>query len=70
MDSAGKRKSQKPAHGPPLLARVVAANITVFTTCTSILAHMDMNRGKATLNGGKNDEKGSGHGMAKASRQT
>ena len=33
MDSAGKRaKSQKPAHGPPLQARVVAANRTVVTT--------------------------------------
>ena len=28
---------------------------------------MDMNRGKATLNGGKNDE-GSGHGMAKGAQ--
>ena len=32
MDSAGKRESQKPPHGPPLQARVVAANRTVLTT--------------------------------------
>ena len=33
MDSAGKKaKSQKPAHGPPLQARVAAANRTVCTT--------------------------------------
>ena len=32
MDSAGKRSSQKPAHGPPLQARVAAANGTVLTT--------------------------------------
>ena len=30
MDSAGKRESQKPPHGPPLQARVVAANRTVL----------------------------------------
>ena len=35
MDSAGKQKEskvKKPAHGPPLQARVVAANRTVLTT--------------------------------------
>ena len=33
MNSAGKRsQSQKPAHGPPLQARVAAANGTVLTT--------------------------------------
>ena len=36
---------------------------------TMILAHMDMDRGQSKMNGA-NDEKGSGHGMAKASRQT
>ena len=40
-----KKKSQKPVHRPPLQARVVAANRTVRTTCASILAHMEMNRG-------------------------
>ena len=52
MDSAGKEgKGQKmdPAHGPPLQARVAAANGTVLAACkllalTPILAHMDMNR--------------------------
>ena len=34
----------------------------------TILAHMEMNRGQSKMNRG-NDEKGSGHGMAKASRQ-
>ena len=29
-----------------------------------------MNRGQSKMNGGKNVEKGSGHGMAKASRHT
>ena len=49
-----KNQSQKPAHGPPLQARVVAANRTVRTTCASILAHMEMNRGgKAKLNGAR-----------------
>ena len=37
-----------PAHGPPLQARVAAANGTVLAACkllalTPILAHMDMN---------------------------
>ena len=64
-----KKKSQ-PMHGPQLQARVVAANRTVRTTCASILAHMEMNRGQSkTEQNGANDE-GSGHGMAKASRHT
>ena len=65
-------KSQKstPVHGPPLQARVVAANRAVLATCTTILAHMAMNRGRgnAKQNGGKNDE-GSRYGMAKVGRQ-
>ena len=42
-----KKVKSEPAHGPPLQARVVAANRTVRTTCgfTTILAHMEMNRG-------------------------
>ena len=58
-----------PAHGPPLQARVAAANGTVIAACkllalTQILAHMDMIRasnkskmnwtGAKQLNGGKN----------------
>ena len=60
---------RQPAHGPPLQARVVAANRTVRTTCASILAHMEMNRGQSKMNGGKNVEEGSGHGMTKVERQ-
>ena len=66
MDSAGKRSSQKPVHGPPLQTRVVAANRTVLTTSATILAHMELNRwGQSKMNGGKNVDVGSGHGMAK-----
>ena len=52
-----KVKSQ-PAHGPPLQARVVAANTTVLATRTTILAHMVMNkgRGNAKQNRAKEDE--------------
>ena len=57
MDSAGRRsrKSQKPVHGPPLQARVVAANRAVLANCATILAHMAMNkgRGNAKQNGAK-----------------
>ena len=64
-----KGKSQ-PAHGPPLQARVVAANRTVLATCATILAHMVMNKGRenAKQNGGKVDV-GSKHGMANVNRQ-
>ena len=56
----------EPAHEPPLQACVVAANRTVCTICASILAHMEMNRwGQSKMNGGKNVDVGSGHGMAK-----
>ena len=68
MDSAGKRSQSKPAHGPPLQARVAAANRTVFTTSDDDPGAHGLNRGQSNMNGGKNDE-GSGHGMAKASRQ-
>ena len=34
-----KGKSQKPAHGPPLQARVVAANRTVLTNLDDPCAH-------------------------------
>ena len=60
-------------HGPPLQARVVAANGTVLAACKLLLAmipaRMEMNRGQSKIERGKNDE-GSGHGMAKASRHT
>ena len=62
----GKKKSQKPAHGPPLQARVAAANRTVLQFATTILVHMDMDRwGQSKNERGKNVEEGSGHGMAK-----
>ena len=38
-----KEQKSKPAHGPPLQARVVAANRTVLTTSVTIPAHMVMN---------------------------
>ena len=70
MDSAGKRvKESKPAHGPPLQARVVAANRTVCTTPDDDPGAHGMNRGQSKMNGGKNVDVVSGHGMAKASRQ-
>ena len=47
MDSAGKEKESKMMHGPPLQARVAAANGTICTTSATILAHMDMDRGEA-----------------------
>ena len=51
-------------HGPPVQARVVAANRAVLATCTTILAHMAMNkgRGNAKQNGGKRRIEGSRHG--------
>ena len=57
-----KNKTQ-PVHGPPLQARVVAANRAVLANCATILAHMAMNkgRGNAEQNRGKNDV---GSGMA------
>ena len=53
MDSAGKEKVKKePAHGPPLQARVAAANRTVLQLANMLLQTADpgahgMNRGKA-----------------------
>ena len=35
------RVKKEPAHGPPLQARVVAANRAVRTTSPTILAHME-----------------------------
>ena len=56
-----KGKSQ-PAHGPPLQARVVAANRTVLAACVTILAHMVMNRGagKSKHNGAKEELRAAG----------
>ena len=49
-----EKVKSEPAHGPPLQARVVAANRTVLAACVMILAHMEMNkgRGKSKQNGG------------------
>ena len=65
MDSAGKgAKSQKPAHVPPLQARVVAANRTVRTTSDDDPGARGHGQVGAKQNErGKNNE-GSGHGMA------
>ena len=46
-----EKKKSKPAHGPPLQARVVAANGTVRTTHNDDPGAHGMNRGKAKLNG-------------------
>ena len=49
-----KRKESKrePAHGPPLQARVAAANGTVRTTFSTILVHMDRDWwGHSKMNG-------------------
>ena len=50
----GEKKS-KPVHGPPLQARVVAANRAVLANFATILAHMAMNKGQgnAKQNGAK-----------------
>ena len=52
----------EPAHGPPLQARVAAANGTVLqlANCciTLILAHMDMNRAKHNERGQSKLERG------------
>ena len=83
MNSAGKEEvSNGPAHGPPLQARVAAANRTVLQLANmlvflKILAHMDMNRGKQSkMNGAKQTERGqdvdegSGHGRQRVDRHT
>ena len=51
----GENQKSQTVHGPPLQARVVAANRAVLATCTTILAHMAMNkgRGNAKQNGAK-----------------
>jgi len=53
----GKGVNNETAHGPPLQARVAAANGTVLAACKHvepILAHMEMNRAKQNeQNGGK-----------------
>ena len=69
----------EPAHGPPLQARVAAANRTVLQLANMLSRQTDdpgthgneqgakqndLN-GAKRLNGGKNDEKGSGHGKGK-----
>ena len=71
MDSAGKRKesTSEPANGPPLQARVAAANRTVQQLPRRSWRTWNKQGAKQNERG-QNVEKGSGHGMAKASRQT
>ena len=58
-------------HGPPLQARVVAANTTVRTTSDDDPgAHGHEQAGAKQNERGQTDVEGSGHGMAKASRHT
>ena len=54
MDSAGKRSSQMdPAHGPPLQARVAAANGTVSQLANMMLVISTDDPGAHGMNGGK-----------------
>ena len=82
MDSAGKISSKMdPAHGPPLQARVAAANGTVLQLANCCNndpgAHgneqgqskMKLN-GAKQLNGGKNVDEGSGHGRQRVTAGT
>ena len=76
MDSAGKEAKSQPMHGPPLQARVAAANRTVLQLANMLYKLDDdpgahgMNRGKQNEQNGATVEEGSGYGMAKASRHT
>ena len=66
-----EKKSQKSqtVHGPPLQARVVAANRTVLTTCDDPGAHgNEQGAGKHKIKRGL-VYMGSGQSMAKVSRQ-
>ena len=66
-----EKKSQKPAHGPPLQARVVAANRTVLTTCDDPGAHGNEQVGQSKIERGQTDvDEGSRYDMAKVSRHT
>ena len=64
INSAGKgqRVKSEPAHGPPLQARVVAANRTVLTTCDDPGAHGNEQGGQSKIERGQTDDVGSGHG--------
>ena len=72
LQEKGRKVKNEPAHGPPLQARVVAASGTVLTTNLrrSWRTWNEQGGGQSKMNGGKNVEEGSGHGMAKASRHT
>ena len=66
-----KVKKSQTMHRPPLQARVVAANRAVRTTSHDDPGAHGLNRGQSKMNRtGQTVEKGSGHGMAKASRHT
>ena len=65
MNSAEKKVSQMdPAHGPPLQARVAAANRTVLAACKHVGIFVDpgahgMEQGQTKqMNGGKATERG------------
>ena len=74
MHSAGKRKSQKPAHGPPLQARVAAANGTVLQLANMLKqptphddpgAHGNEQGQTKLTERGQEHEEGSGHDKGK-----
>ena len=61
-----ERVKNELAHGPPLQARVVAANRTVRTTRDDPGAHGNEQGAKQSkIERGQTDDEGSGHGMAK-----
>ena len=76
MDSAGKRSSQQGTGARAATAGpCCSCQQDSLAACKLVVQHDDpgahgMNRGQSKMNGGKNVEKGSGHGMAKASRHT
>ena len=72
-----RKSSQKPAHGPPLQARVAAANGTVLqlanmlgTTCDDDPGAHGMDRGKSTMNGGKLMSRAVGMAWQRVDRHT
>ena len=66
------RMDDNTVHGPPLQARVVAADRAVLANCATILAHMAMNKGGGggcKTERGQTQNKGQQAWMAKVGRQ-
>ena len=64
LQEKGKSQKSQPVHGPPLQARVVAANRTVLANLDDDPgAHgNEQGAGKSKQNGGKNVDEGSRYG--------